>query len=735
MRGLVVASVTLLAAPAVADDRVVRGVVVDRATGAPIDATIIGASRTANTAKDGTFSIAIGSGEHDLVAIAPGYAMRVVPLGNFSTLRIVMAASTTEVIEVSGRAPRAKAIIDRPLREAPAAQTYHLTSEDLRILPGTANDALRATQVLPGVARLPFSFGGIVLRGTSPRDNVVFLDGIEVPLAFHFGGVTSFYPSGMLDGLTVNNGGIDVEYGRAQGGMVSMSSREPRTDRWRTGGSVGLLDSSVFAEGPLRGGGVLIGMRRSYFDIVAAPVASEDTPMPSYWDAQIRMSFGHPRWGGRITPMLFMAIDQMSQSKLPEGEMYEEETEITNAFARVAVPYLRQEGPVTFRVVPWFGTNQLAFRSRFKGDTETFNRPVYPGGLRADIARDYSWGHLRGGLDAAGAHVTHFQAGLGHTGDVIMQINGETTVDWIDAALWAEGRYDFGRIGIKPGIRLEHYGLTSEEVFDPRLSLYQRLTETITLRETVGRYHQPPTPGDVDPNGGNPRLVSSYFDSASIGVDGVVGDGWSGSFTTFFSYGERLGVRRPITGPMDFEQIGSLGSTFSLLLEKQLGLAFERDAVGRARNYGIEVLVKRTIGNWFGLFAYTFANAERTDNPMMSLGWRPFELDQRHNLNVAASYKWNRWRFGARVQLVSGTPYRMDESPDWDKTLPTFFQLDVRADRSWPQCWGDITLFFDIQNATNHYNVEGREPDGFGGERDVRGLPIMPFIGLEMTPH
>ena len=46
------------------------------------------------------------------------------------------------------------------------------------------------------MARIPYSFGGLVLRGTSPRDTAVFLDGIEVPIAFHFGGVTSFYPGG-----------------------------------------------------------------------------------------------------------------------------------------------------------------------------------------------------------------------------------------------------------------------------------------------------------------------------------------------------------------------------------------------------------------------------------------------------------------------------------------------------------------------------------------------------------
>src|SRR4030095_668330 len=121
-------------------------------------------------------------------------------------------ASADEVIDVTGTAP-----------VVPAPTSYVLTSDDLRSLDGTGNDALRAAQVLPGVARLPYSFGGIVMRGTSPRDNVVYLDGIEVPIAFHFGGISSFYPSSMLQGISVSNGGIDAAYGRAQGGMVTMT--------------------------------------------------------------------------------------------------------------------------------------------------------------------------------------------------------------------------------------------------------------------------------------------------------------------------------------------------------------------------------------------------------------------------------------------------------------------------------------------------------------------------------
>ena len=51
---------------------------------------------------------------------------------------------------------------------------------------------------------------------------------------------------------------------------------------------------ALAADGAFRGGSILMGLRRSYFDIVAGPVAPDDIPLPSYWDAQVRMSFGDP---------------------------------------------------------------------------------------------------------------------------------------------------------------------------------------------------------------------------------------------------------------------------------------------------------------------------------------------------------------------------------------------------------------------------------------------------------
>ena len=704
--------------------RVVRGVVKHDGHALAGASVLSERGAIAVTDVDGYFSIEVGAGDRELTVVAQGYITRTVRIGEAATVELE-AASGAEVIEITGKAPEET----KPLR-------YQLTVDEIRSIPGAGNDILRAAQVLPGVARIPFSFGGLVLRGTSPRDTAVYMDGIEVPIAFHFGGVTSFYPSGMLADLTLANGGFDASYGRAQGGLVTLTTREPRTDRWRLGGSIGLFDSSIQAEGPWKGGGVLIGFRRSYFDRIADPFVDDDIALPSYYDFQVTTSWGDPRKRGRIKPMVFGSIDRVASNEISA----------TSMFVRAAVPYLRQWGRISLRVVPWLGTNRFSFDESDDGETEKFVRPVYLGGVRGELLRDFAWGHLRGGVEVSGGYLDQLQV----TADG-QDLGGTTTIGWSDLAIWNEARFklDGDRIAIKPGLRVDLYGLSRELVVDPRLNIHQKLTSWLTLRQAIGRYHQPPTPGDVDPEHGNPNLDSSYNDQLSLGVDAELRGGWLVSLTGFFDYGKGNGVevRDPAPGSeLPEPNLGGLGPTFRLLVEKQLGFADYRENLGRARSYGLELSIKRNVGPWFTLLSYTLAKSERTDDPRVPLDpldpWRPFELDQRHNLQIAASRKFTNWKLGARLQIVSGNPYSPtvpagagSRTIPWGGHLPTFFSLDLRADRRWHKCWGDLVFYIDVQNATNRRNVEGRDYDGdLNADEDIRGLPIIPFLGLEFLP-
>src|SRR5690606_1678050 len=137
--------------------------------------------------------------------------------------------------------------------------------------------------------------------------------------------------------------------------------------------------------------------------------------------------------------------------------------------------------------------------------------------------------------------------------------------------------------------------------------------------------------------------------------------------------------------------LGGLGPTFELLLDKQLGFTRYREHLGRARSYGVEIALRRRAGRWLSMLSYTLARSERTDDPRTGRSWRPFELDQRHNLQVATSVAFARWRLGARISLVSGNPYSPERfAPDlepivdpWGGRLPAYGSLDVRVDRRW----------------------------------------------------
>src|SRR5688500_18722938 len=137
---IVASAGVVVAAPA----RAVRGVV----TGAGSTKPIVGATvltqqgELAVTDLDGYFSITVTDTDRELTIAAPGYGTVsvVVPRGD-ALMRIgLSAASGSEVIEVVGKAPEQT----KPL-------SYQLSADEIRFLPGAANDILRAAQILPCV--------------------------------------------------------------------------------------------------------------------------------------------------------------------------------------------------------------------------------------------------------------------------------------------------------------------------------------------------------------------------------------------------------------------------------------------------------------------------------------------------------------------------------------------------------------------------------------------------------
>lgn len=721
------------------------GRIVDKGTKQPISGALVATGGIeATTSGDGRFTLRdLPGGWFDLVIVADGYDPLVqrVRAGLPVTVELVgnSGLSGSELITIE----------DKPVLDA-NAEGHDVGRDVLRTLPGSGNDALKALQSLPGTARVPFGLGGLVLRGFSPRDSNVFLDGIEVPVLFHFGGLASFFPSTMIDSLELISSGYGVRYGRGQGGLVDIKSRSARTDRWAMGAEMSLLDASVMAEGPVKGGGLTVGVRRSFVDAVLAAVPTSDlTLAPRYLDSQVRWQSKDQRW----TALLFGVDDGIGLTADDGDDTFD----ARQTFLRAGVKYQGRRDDLTLTVVPWLGFDRTAIET--DNDRVIRSNATFAG--RATLQRDLPTGFLAGGLDLQGNRYGYqLDDEMPELPDGMEAPPASLTGSrWgADLGAWAEYLYRFagGKLAVQPGLRGERFGLTDEWVLDPRLTLRQQLTDSVSLTQAIGRYHQPPLVTAVDFRLPDEPFKASYAWQLSAGAT-VVNKQLGGDITAtaFAARLDNLAVdvvsgATPIADPSSAAS-GGIGAASRELMEDNFGRYAYQASRGRGRTYGLETLIRRRVGLVQGWIAYTYARSFRHGDPWSTERYVPYVLDQPHVLTALATVPLgSKWRVGARFRFASGNPITPTTGAYFDTDpqeyvpisgaplsdrLPSFLQLDLRVDRMWRRSWGNLKLFLDIQNVTNRVNAEGVTYNfDFSQRSYTRGLPIFPSLGLEYTP-
>jgi hypothetical protein len=753
-RWVVAAVAVIMVTPAVAfADRAVTGMVVDDATGMPIVGAYVtvGDGETA-TDEQGRFRIAdLPFGRVDVTVIANGYRAYFgsARIGAELALRLETEAGSNEIIEISGRAP-----IGPPL---------HLDTTAIRSQPGAGNDVLRALQSLPGVARTPFGLGGLALRGTAPRDTKVYLDDIEVPLLYHFGGLASFFPTAAVDEVTLEPGGASARYGRGLGGVANVTSRTGRRDRWRVGGEVSLIHGAAIAEGPgPLNGSWLIGARRSYFDAIIAAANLGLVIVPRYGDAQLRWESGDGRW----MAILFGSDDNLSFLPDPNDTTTGgfktsnlKSFEYTSQFFRLGVRYRAVHGATSFTVLPSIGLDDVNARANHEGIDKGMHRTTMPLSLRAHVSTPVARGTLSVGFD--GAWQDHAYDLVNTPPPTRMDPSPQNVIHrnlsrWAaDMGAWLEQSWFFGgdRFEVRPGLRGDHFDLSDQWTLDPRLVLNAQVASGVTLIQSIGRYHAPPLITDLDPIFGNRVMLGSAATQLATTVKAIVGDDKEVSATVYYQDLSELPVdaitsATPLSANGGEESGGLLGISRELV-DSQFGSYSYREAVGTGNAYGLELIARRNVGRWTGWVAYTYARSYRT-NPTRNNEAHPYVLDQPSALTIVGTTKLSeRWRIGGRARYTTGNPYTpvagayrttdgnwvAVDGPLLSVRLPDFFQLDLRIDRSWKRPWGVMNLYIDLQNVTNRENVEGVTYNtDFSKRSYTNGLPIFPSIGVELIP-
>jgi TonB family protein len=723
------------------------GRVATQATDRPITGAVVvvhdaaGAEHRVVTGADGAWSMAdLPAGPVHVVVKSEGREMQEadadIEAGEETTVVLRLAPVHPPAAEASDAGADAGEIVEevnvrgtRPPREVTKRT---LGREEIDHIPGTNGDALRSLQNLPGVARPPPFSGALIVRGSAPEDTSVLIDGTNVPLVYHFGGLSSVVPTELLDRIDFYPGNYSAIYGRGMGGVVDVGLRDPKKDGYHGLAQVDLIDGRLLVEGPIADGwSFLAAGRRSWFDLWLGPVLSATgagvTTAPRYYDWQVMVQKDLDRHSS--FRLLFFgsddALDILNQTPNSSNSTFGGNLGFHTTFWRVQARYDNKLADNTdLRVTAAYGQDSVDIGF----GANLVNTTLHPLSGRAELTEKVS----RGITAHAGVDIIYEPYDLtlqlpppttpgvpsGGPGQLPIQSKGSST-------LFLPGGYaelellPWRGTRIVPGLRADYDSATSGWDVAPRLTLRQDLTSGFprtTLKAGVGVFYQPPSVLQTDPHYGQSGLSSSRAVHYDVGFEQ--------EFTRQIDLSTDVWYKS-----MDRQVVSGAGNS------------------GDGYAYGAEWLLRyKPDEHFFGWISYTLSRSERRNLP--SQPYTLFQYDQTHVLTVLGSYKLGGgWQVGARFRLTSGDLYTPNDYGAYDATvgsqlavaafppygsrLPLFEQLDVRVDKAWTFSHWKLTGYVDIQNVYNANNPLGVSYNyNFTQSTTVNGLPILPSIGL-----
>jgi hypothetical protein len=219
--------------------------------------TVEGTGLSAQTDAEGRFRIeGLAVGSYRLLVSARGFVPQReadvnVTVGRETPLSLKLqdAVARNEQVEVSA------SYFSKP--DDVATSAFHMSYEDVRRAPGALGDVGRMLQALPSAMVRDDMRNDIVARGGSPSENLILVDGIEVPNLSHFGaqgvsgGAISILNAELISDVDFMAGGFPAPYGQRLSSVLEVGLREGSREHFESEFDLGIAGAGFVAEGPI----------------------------------------------------------------------------------------------------------------------------------------------------------------------------------------------------------------------------------------------------------------------------------------------------------------------------------------------------------------------------------------------------------------------------------------------------------------------------------------------------
>ncbi len=658
----------------------VRGNVFEKTSATPVGFATVGLEGTglgATTDLNGFFTISnVPVGPQKLKVSFIGYTDYSVDIeikkGEIVYQNIFLEEGGTELKEVvvSGKKSQAQAQVQ--------ISKIAITPKQIRALPsaGGQADVAQYLTVLPGVVFTGDQGGQLYIRGGSPVQNRILLDGMTIYNPFHSIGFFSVFETELIRNVDVLTGGFNADYGGRISAVVDVKTREGNRKRLSGIVSGSPFQAKALIEGPIiklkeEGGSsvsfVLTG-KKSLIDRSATSLYSYvgDTTkilslfeQPESWKAPNRdtnlvrgIPFEYEEFYGKLTLLTGNGSKlNLFGFNYTDGVNYG----ITN------FGWKSSGGGLDFTVIPSNSNTIISGVITASGydsyidnaDRLPRNSSIsgYSAGLNfTNFGRD---SELKYGIELTGFK-TEFEF-INFKGYTISQVENTTEISF-----YSKFRRKIGPIVIEPGVRLQYYQSLNDFAFEPRLGLKYNITDRFRFKAAGGFYSQ--------------NLLSTVNERDIVNL--FVGF-LSGPEEALYKPGTEPGkeanrtenrLQKSIHAVTGFEI--DVTSNFDLNVEGYYKRFTQLIALNRNKllstdpnfitetgdAYGIDISVKIEAKRAYLWGAYSLGYVTRNDGKEVY----PPVFDRRHNLNLVGTYqlgKKKEWECGVRWNFGSGFPF------------------------------------------------------------------------------
>lgn len=564
------------------------------------------------------------------------------------------SSTTLEAVQIQGEGQRRE--------QETRTSVISVTPKDMSKMPaiGGQPDFAQYLQVLPGVISTGDQGGQLYVRGGTPVQNMLLLDGVLIYNPFHSIGIFSVFDMDIMSSADVYTGGFGAEFGGRVSSVMDIKTRDG--NKKHLSGKVDLsnIESQILLEGPLvklkddrktalsfilSGKGSFLEQSSKLF----YPYVGEDGLPYNFLDLYGKLTLSTQN-GTRLNLFGFNFDDKVNYQSVA-----------TYAWQNwgVGSNFLIVPGDVPVTIEGALAYSKYACQLDDK-QYVSYKPQSSMDGFTFNLAFNYYLGKsvLNVGLETVGYNTKYKYQSFYGSND---SIEDHTT----DLSFFVKYKYNFrNKLLLEPSFRLQYYYSLGEASPEPRLALKYNILKNLRLKLAAGLYSQ--------------NLISITSDQDVVSLfNGFLSSPVSSSLlpSTLLNGGDaikgRLQKAQHVILGVEYEPIPQISinvegyfKNFSQLIAANRYKVFDDDYVfiwEKGRAYGGDVTLKYDHKGFYVWFVYSLGWVNRTDGVV---DYHP-HFDRRHNVNLLFSYAFGKrrsWQVDARWNFGTGFPFTQTQA-------------------------------------------------------------------------